>query len=275
MTAPRDTADGPPAPGGAPAAPSDEELTRRLRAGCGPDAADPEVYDVLYRRHRRAALAYARTCCRTPQDAEDLASEAFLRTFRAVRAGAGPRGSWRAYLLAVVRHTAMEWRSGDGLTLLTADPGAWCGPEPAGSDPQRQVLAGEDLRIVSRSFEALPERWRAVLWHTLVEEDPPQRVAVLLGITPGAVTSLAFRAREGLREAYLRAHLDTAADGPCRHYGGMLGAAARRGGAARPRALARHLAGCGACARAYGELLDLSSRMRGAAPGSGTCLAAS
>ncbi|MCX4695749.1 RNA polymerase sigma factor [Streptomyces sp. NBC_01408] len=271
----RDTADGPPAPGRAHAPPTDGELTRRLRTGYGAGAAAPEVCDVLYRRHRRAALAYARTCCRTPQDAEDLVSEAFLRTFHAVRSGAGPRGPWRAYLLAVVRHTAMEWRTGDGRTLLTPDLDSWCQQEPAGSDPQGQWLAGEDRRLITRSFDALPERWRAVLWHTLVEEDPPQRVAALLGISPSAVTSLAFRAREGLREAYLRAHVDAAADGRCRQYSGMLGSAVRRGGAHRPRALARHLAGCGACARAYGELLDLSATMRRAAPGSLAALAAS
>ena len=30
---------------------------------------------------------------------------------------------------------------------------------------------------------------------------------VILGMTPNAVTSLAFRAREGLREAYLQTHM--------------------------------------------------------------------
>ncbi|MFG2875608.1 RNA polymerase sigma factor [Streptomyces sp. NPDC048337] len=254
---------------------SDGELTRRLRRGFGAGATDPAVCDLLYRRHRRAALAYARTCCRTPQDAEDLVSEAFLRTFQAIRAGAGPRGPWRAYLLAVVRHTAMQWRDGEGLTLLTGDFDAWCQQAAAGSDPQSRLLAGEDRRLVVRSFRTLPARWQAVLWHTLVEEDPPHEVAALLGISPSAVTSLAFRAREGLREAYLRAHLDTAADPRCGHFSGMLGAAVRRAARTRaPHGLAVHLAACGACARAYAELIDLNSTLRGAVPAAGTAAAA-
>ncbi|MGR4881205.1 RNA polymerase sigma factor [Streptomyces sp. LARHCF249] len=247
-----------------PTAPSDGELTRRLRRGYGSGTADETVCDLLYRRHRRAALAYARTCCRTPQDAEDLVSEAFARTLQAVRSGAGPRGPWRAYLLAVVRHTAVQWSDGDGRTLLTADFDSWCQQAAAGGDPQRRLLAGEDRRLLARSFRTLPARWRAVLWHTLVEEDSPHEVAALLGITPSAVTSLAFRAREGLREAYLLAHLDTVADGRCGHYSHMLGSAVRRSPARQPRGLVRHLAGCEDCARAYEELLDLNSTMRGA-----------
>ncbi|MEU9232494.1 RNA polymerase sigma factor [Streptomyces subrutilus] len=260
MSASRASEDGP----GHPAAPSDGELTRRLRRGYGTGTADAAVCDLLYRRHRRAALAYARTCCRTPQDAEDLVSEAFARTLQAVRSGAGPQGPWRAYLLAVVRHTAMQWRDGDGRTLLTPDFDTWCQQAAPGGDPQRRLLAGEDRRLLARSFRTLPARWRAVLWHTLVEEDPPHEIAARLGITPSAVTSLAFRAREGLREAYLLAHLDTVADGRCGHYSHMLGSAVRRGGTRQPRALARHLAGCEDCARSYEELLDLNSALPGA-----------
>ncbi|WP_309144462.1 RNA polymerase sigma factor [Streptomyces sp. BR123] len=256
-------------PGG-PAAgrrePSDGDLIRRLRQAYASGTGAPEVCELLHRRHGAAAFACARRCCRAPQDAEDLASEAFLRTLQAVRSGAGPRNHWRPYLLAVVRHTAIEWRAGAGRTVLTPDVEPWCPPGPGGDDPQRRLLEHEDRRLVARSFHTLPERWRAVLWHTLVEDECPHPVPLLLGITPSAVTSLAFRAREGLREAYLRAHFDSAADDRCRRFGSVLGAAVRRRGTPRGRALARHLAGCPSCARAYAELLDLNAALCSAAP---------
>ncbi|MCC0094831.1 sigma-70 family RNA polymerase sigma factor [Streptomyces flavotricini] len=246
--------------------PSDGDLIRRLRAAYAAGDGDPAACERLYRRHRAAAFACARRCSRAPQDAEDLVSEAFIRTLQAVRSGAGPREVWRPYLLSVVRRTAVEWRECAGRTVLTPDVEAWCRPGPDGDDPQRRLLASEDRRLVARSFQGLPERWRAVLWHTLVEDDCPHPVPLLLGITPSAVTSLAFRAREGLREAYLRAHLDTAADARCRHYGSLLGAVIRRRGTTpRGRGLARHLAACRSCSRAYAELLDLNAALRAGA----------
>ncbi|MFJ6793032.1 RNA polymerase sigma factor [Streptomyces sp. NPDC091268] len=271
MPGSRHTTAGPPREDGTAAPPrsGDRDLILRLRRSYAAGAADPGVCDLLYRRHRAAALACARACCRAPQDAEDLVSEAFLRTLQAVRSGAGPRELWRPYLLTVVRHTAIEWRAGDGRTVLTPDVESWCRPVPQDGDPQRELLDSEDRRLVARSFHTLPERWKAVLWHTLVEDDCPHPVPLLLGITPSAVTSLAFRAREGLREAYLSAHLDTAADARCRRYGPVLGAAVRRRGALRGRGLGRHLADCRSCSRAYEELLDLDAALRsgaGAAP---------
>lgn len=247
------------------AGPGDEELIRQLKDGYGCGTASPAAGDLLYRRHREAALAYAQRCCRDPHDAEDLVSEAFVRTFQAVRSGAGPRGAWRPYLLTVVRHTAIEWGAGDRRALLTADFASWW-QQAAGGDPQQRLLAREDRQLLVRSFNTLPERWRAVLWHTLVENDSPAEVAALLGLTPSGVTSLAFRAREGLREAYLHAHVERAGDDRCRHFSGMIGAAIRRGGAVRGRELARHLAGCGSCARAYRELVAVNATLRVAVP---------
>ncbi|MFE3787263.1 RNA polymerase sigma factor [Streptomyces goshikiensis] len=264
MSGSRQTTAGPHHEGGVPEVPppSDRDLTRRLRRSFASGAVDQAVCDLLYRRHRAAVLACARACCRVPQDAEDLVSEAFMRTFQAVRSGAGPQDGWRPYLLTVVRHTAIEWRAGDGRTVLTPDVEAWCRPGPAGGDPQRQLLDSEDRRLVARSFHTLPERWKAVLWHTLVEDDCAHHVPLLLGITPSAVTSLAFRAREGLREAYLTAHLVAAPDERCRGYGAALGAAARRRGRPAGRGLARHLESCRFCSRAYAELLDLDAALR-------------
>nr|WSW42589.1 sigma-70 family RNA polymerase sigma factor [Streptomyces sp. NBC_01001] len=267
MSGSRHTTPGPLRKPGPEPEPSDQDLIEQLRAAYAAGDGDPAVCELLYRRHSAAAFACARRCCRAPQDAEDLVSEAFIRTLQAVRSGAGPRDHWRPYLLSVVRHTAIEWRDGAGRTLLTPDVEAWCSPGPDGDDPQRRLLDSEDRRLVARSFQALPERWKAVLWHTLVEDDCPHHVPLLLGITPSAVTSLAFRAREGLREAYLRAHLDTATDERCRHYGSVLGAVIRRRGAPRGRGLARHLAACRSCSRAYAELLDLNAALRAGASG--------
>ncbi|MEU3462942.1 sigma-70 family RNA polymerase sigma factor [Streptomyces sp. NPDC006733] len=223
-----------------------------------PDSAD---LTELYELHHSAVLAYARTCCREPHHADDIAAEAFLRTLQAVRSGHGPSTAWRPYLLTVVRRVAAEWGGSQQRTVLTPDFDTWHELTSRDPDPEQRVLAAEDTDLLVRSFRSLPERWRAVLWHTSIEGGSPQRVAARLGLTPGGVSSLAARAREGLREAYLQAHVEETDNPRCRHYRKMFGQVARRMSARRSHGLSRHLRACQFCAHTFGELQRLNARL--------------
>lgn len=265
-----DRGDGGPAQG--PAACSDGELTAAVRAD-GDTASTAE----LYRRHAPAVQRYARACCRDPHTAEDLASEAFARTVQAVRGGRGPVDAWRPYLLTVVRNTAAEWAEGTRRVDLTPGFGAWLDAAARQGGPDRvsaeetgedRVVRAETGGVVAHAFRSLPERWRAVLWHSVVEEEPTARVATLLGLTPSGVASLTARAREGLREAFLAAHAGQgAADEECRRCGARLAAAVRRSRPRRDAELDRHLESCGRCRVAARELVDLNQRLRSVLPG--------
>ncbi|MEU6796347.1 sigma-70 family RNA polymerase sigma factor [Nonomuraea wenchangensis] len=229
----------------------DSALTRLVRAG------DERAVSELYERHYPAVLAFARRLCQDPHTAEDLASESFARTLRTVRQGSGgPSDGWRPYLYAVARNTAIEWaRSQQRIVLteefredeLTTPP-----PEPP-----------DDL--VTRAYRSLPPRWQTVLWHTLIEEEEPERVAQILGVTPGNVGVLAFRAREGLRKAYLAAHV-AGASPRCLQYAEPLAAVVRKRSDRLPRGLRTHLSDCASCARAHAELRDLNATLRAAVP---------
>jgi len=72
------------------------------------------------------------------------------------------------------------------------------------------AVADLERTIVARAFASLPERWQAVLWHTEIEGARPADMAPLLGLTANSVAALAYRAREGLRQAYLQMHLSGA-----------------------------------------------------------------
>ncbi|MDA0638213.1 sigma-70 family RNA polymerase sigma factor [Nonomuraea sp. MCN248] len=229
----------------------DAALTKLVRAG------DSHAVAKLYERHHAAVLAFARRLCPDPHIAEDLASEAFTRTLRTVRGGeAGPSASWRPYLYAVARNTAAEWARTDQRRVLTPDfrDDELTVAEPAPPDD-----------LVTRAYRSLPPRWQAVLWHTVIENERPEQVAEILGTTPGNVSVLAFRAREGLRKAHLAAHV-TSASTDCRKYADALAAAVRKEGGRLPRALRAHLGSCPSCARAHGRLLDLNATLRAALP---------
>ncbi|MFF3402918.1 sigma-70 family RNA polymerase sigma factor [Streptomyces sp. NPDC002659] len=239
-----------------PAQLPDEELAASLRNG----SSGEEELAELYSRHRAAVRAYAGTCCRDSHTAEDLTSEVFIRAIDALRANRGPRGPWRPYLLTAVRNLAINWAASNRHTELTEEVGDWI---EEGSSTEEFALRNEENDLVVRKIQRLPERWQAVLWHTAVEKEPASRVGPMLGLSESGVASLAERAREGLREAYLSVHVSRGEeDGECIRYSGLLAAAVRRPDRRTSKDFSRHLEGCARCRRAMIDLTDLNSRLR-------------
>ncbi|MFE7778234.1 sigma-70 family RNA polymerase sigma factor [Streptomyces sp. NPDC057445] len=239
--------------------PSDADLIQRMRDG------DDGAYEELFRRHAAAVRRYARTCCRDVHTADDLTAEVFARMLQAVRGGAGPEQAVRAYLLTTVRRVAAAWTKSSKREQLVedfavfADRAARVAGAAGGLAPGADVRAMHDAErsLAMQAFRSLPERWQTVLWHTTVEKETPGEVAPLLGLTANATAVLASRAREGLRQAYLQAHVSAAltSSGDCARYADRLGAYAR--GSLRMRAergLRKHLDECARCRLAAGEL---------------------
>lgn len=172
-----------------PADVSEAELIQLVRAG------DLRSMGELYRRHHPAALRLARGLA-GPDGADDLASTAFVAVLALLRRGAGPTCHFRAYLVAAVRNTHLNSTRTSRREDLVEHWDALC-VQP--DDLDRRL----DHQQVARAFTALQPRWRHVLWLCVVEGRTHSEIAELMGITPNAVAALAFRARAGLRRAYL------------------------------------------------------------------------
>ncbi|MEV6265458.1 sigma-70 family RNA polymerase sigma factor [Streptomyces sp. NPDC051784] len=241
--------------------PSDAQLIQGMRAG------DGQAYEELFRRHSGAVRRYARTCCRDAHTADDLTAEVFARTLQAVRGGKGPEEAVRAYLMTAVRHVAAAWTRSARREQLVDDFAVFAAQATRSSELSEadtlelgaDVLAMHeaDRSMAMQAFRSLPERWQAVLWHTTVEEESPSEVAPLFGLTANATAVLAVRAREGLKQAYLQAHVSRSltAGGDCARYADRLGAHARGGLRTRAeRGLRKHLDECARCRLAAGEL---------------------
>ncbi|MFE1175039.1 sigma-70 family RNA polymerase sigma factor [Streptomyces sp. NPDC058773] len=247
--------------------PSDAQLLSALRAG------DDSAYEEMYRRHAAAVRRYARSCCRDVHTAEDLTGEVFARTLQAVRGGAGPETAVRAYLLTTVRRVAAAWAQTARREQLVEDFAVFAvSSAGAPGDDDATLDLGADVRAMQeaersmavRAFRSLPERYQTVLWHTTVEDESPSEVAPLLGLTANATAVLAHRAREGLKQAYLQAHVSQSltSGGDCARYADRLGAYARGGLRMRAeRGLRKHLDGCARCRLAALEVADVNQRI--------------
>ncbi|MFD0200114.1 MULTISPECIES: sigma-70 family RNA polymerase sigma factor [Saccharothrix] len=231
----------------------DRELLARVRAG------DDGAFGELFTRHADAVRRFALRHVREHAEADDLTAEAFFRVLQAIRRGNGPTDHVRTYLLTVARRVAWEW-SGRRRDVPVEDEELSQRVEPF-----PDVTANRpEHTLISRAFTSLPERWRTVLWQVEVEGERPAAVAPNFGLSPNAMAALARRAREGLRAAYLQAHL--AADtGPraCSSVVAKLGTYTAGGAqGTEHKRIRKHLQTCSSCNALHAELVEVCSTLR-------------
>jgi len=230
----------------------DSDLLRRVRRG------DADAFAALYRHHVGAALVWARRWTRDPLLAEDVCAEAFTRALGALRNGHGPSESLRPYIWTVIRNISMAWTEQDRLTRKAAIAAVRCVARRE-SDP---VFGAVERALAAAAFLALPERWRTVLEYTLIEGMAPTQIAPLLGIDALAVSALAYRAREGLRQAYLQSHIARIRSESCRPYTERLGAYIRgRVSVRQGTHIREHLISCAECGDLFTMLRDVNETL--------------
>ncbi|MGO4431735.1 sigma-70 family RNA polymerase sigma factor [Paenarthrobacter sp. RAF9] len=174
---------------------SDADLLEATRAG------DLDAYARLWTRHQQAIETAARYF--TSFDPEDITAEVFLRILAAIQAGKGPTGLFRPYALRSARNLAAEWaRKAAPISIDTIDDFA----DPRLSDFSASI--GHDRNFALDAFRSLPLRWQEVIWYSEIENLSPAEIAPLIGLSANSTAALTFRAREGLRQAYLSAHLN-------------------------------------------------------------------
>ena len=221
-----------------------------------------DAFDELYRRHANAAWRVAQAVAGNAHDAADAVSEAFARVLQAVKAGRLTDGdAFKPYLLTATRNAALDGLRRVGKTRPT-EPEQLDGPSGAAAAIDT-VTGHEDAVLVAEAFRNLPERWRSVLWLTEVEGIATKDAAAQLGLTANGTAQLAVRARAGLRDRYLQAHVRNHAKPECRFTVEHLGAYV--GGGLAPRDLAKvdqHLAGCEDCRARKAELDDMGGTLR-------------
>ena len=230
---------------------SDADLIALTRNG------DRDAYGELWRRHADAGRAVARAYT-SRFDPDDLVVEAFARILKTIDAGGGPTGAFRAYLFTTIRNTAAGWGRASAETPI--DDAESIEDPRFGED---YTLAALDRSLTASAFRTLPTRWQEALWYGEVEQLTPLEMAPILGMKANAVAALMYRAREGLRQAWIQAHIRSVpADSECRWTIDRLGAHTRRALTSRNRErMDAHLAECAKCSIVASEAREVGSRI--------------
>lgn len=170
--------------GGAPGAPSAEELAALARAG------DRSSFDELVARFRPRLVAFLARRLREPADAEDAAQETFLRAFDGLDRydPSRPFGTW---LFAIGKNVAAS----DALARRRRERREHAA---APRDLAAPAAAADTAGVWRRAEAALTPASYRVLWLRYAQGMSVREVAVELGRSTVAIKVTLFRARRRL-----------------------------------------------------------------------------
>ena len=170
---------------------SDAVLVGRAQRG------DAEAFELLVRRHLRAAYAVALAQLGEPADAEDVCQDAYITALQKIEDCRRPN-QFGAWLLTIVRNRAHDYRR--YRTLRDALPLDAATAASNGASPQRDAERSELRDELLRAMEVLTELQREVLLLFDFEGWSHKEIAQKLDISEGSARVHLHNGRRALRE---------------------------------------------------------------------------
>jgi len=166
--------------------PYEARLVARFQAG------EAEALASLFEMHVDRVYAYARHLLNSREDAEEVASEAFLRAFERA---AGYRGDseFRGWLFGITRNLCLDRLRQPRLMLLEPEAAECAAGDPGDTDRIDTAV------VVRRALADLSDEHQLVLKLCDVEQWDAADAAFMLDKSVQATKSLLYRARRALR----------------------------------------------------------------------------
>ena len=172
----------------------DRELVREAAAG------SREAFDQLVVRYQSRIFNLARVLTANDDAAEDLAQEAFIRAYRAIRRFRGD-SSFKTWLYAVATNVIRTH-------LTRRGKRTWHWSQPGGDEMDVEQMPSEHIDVerdlvlrdaVDRALATLPAEFRIAVTLRDVHGLEYREIAEMLNVPIGTVESRIFRARQRLR----------------------------------------------------------------------------
>lgn len=183
-------------PAHAPARSADAALVQRARLG------DQDSFRILVERHGSAAYSLALRVVQSPQDAEEIAQDAFVRAWRALPEFRG-EAAFSTWLYRIVMRQAFgraaSNRRKKGIEQPLDERAIETLVDPGPREREDRIR----LRL-ERIVAELPELQRAVVTLFYIQDRSLREVAGALNLPLGTVKTHLYRSRSALRRAWAR-----------------------------------------------------------------------
>ena len=173
-------------------------LVRRVQNG------DLDAFEELMRAHEKAVYNLALRMTGHPQDAEDMAQEAFLKAYRSLPEFRG-ESKFSVWLYRIVSNVCLDYlrrQSRRPAVSLTAEDEEgeetqWDIPDESAS-PERLLEQKLTREAVQKGLAQLPGEQRQILLLREIQGLSYEEIGQALDLEPGTVKSRIFRARKRL-----------------------------------------------------------------------------
>ena len=169
-----------------------------------------DAFEELVKAHEKTVYNLALRMTGNPQDAEDMAQEAFLKAYRSLPDFRG-ESKFSVWLYRIVSNVCLDHLRRQGrrpASSLTQEDGdgeeqQWDVPDESQS-PERLLEQKLTREAVQRGLEQLPPDQRQILLLREIRGMSYEEIGETLGLEPGTVKSRIFRARKKLCAYLLR-----------------------------------------------------------------------
>jgi len=164
---------------------------------------------MLMQRHLPAALALASRMSGRPEDAEEIAQDAFLKVWvHAARWQADGQARFPTWLYRVVYNLSIDRKRLKPFVALEEEDDT----VDTGPDGAEIFERGEAERVLHGGLASLPDRQRAAVSLCYLGEASMAEAAEIMGLSVSAVESLLVRGRRALKAHFHAQGLNSLGD---------------------------------------------------------------
>ncbi|NOT86010.1 MAG: RNA polymerase sigma factor RpoE [Methylococcaceae bacterium] len=176
----------------------DSDLVLRVQQG------DKRAFDLLVIKYQHRLIQLVNRYVKDPSEAQDIAQEAFIKAYRALRDFRGD-SAFYTWLYRIAINTAKNFlvakarRSSDFEVDIDEAEQIENAPQLQGMDTPEQILLNDEiLSMINTAIEELPEDMRMAIMMREIEGLSYEEIAQIMNCPIGTIRSRIFRAREAI-----------------------------------------------------------------------------
>jgi RNA polymerase sigma-70 factor (ECF subfamily) len=168
------------------------QLKSAVTQGFSPD----KTFEKIYKEYAPAIYRYTLLKVSNKEQAEDFASEVFLKFWKYITAGNKIK-SLKSLLYSIARNLVIDHYRKKSQETLPIEELEITDPK---KNPFEKIMVSDDIREAYKLLSKIKDEYREVLLLHIVEELSVKEIADVLDKSRGAVRVLLHRAKKTLRE---------------------------------------------------------------------------